>query len=203
LSNERDRIVEVELSFARVAKCRVWVLVVAAVAFALACGGSHGSGATQSSVAIPAKSVSSAQMQYLADGKVTLAEYQEAFASFEACVTKQGGRIRVTSRDPASGAILYETGAETGTPTAPNLASPEGRCYGEYFGKVEVAFQSTDPAFLASLRQQQIQIYLTSVKPCLQKNGVAAPATVEPGSDEFVKLGDQAYKFVTQGKCPS
>lgn len=80
----------------------------------------------------------------LADGTVTRAEYEAAYASFAACVTDGGGRIFVQSRDPSTGIITYGTGHRLGTPGRPSLGSVEGRCYHERFDRIDYRY-GTEP----------------------------------------------------------
>lgn len=142
-----------------------------------------------------------AQRSILADGKVTPAEYQLAFAAFRECVAKSGGRLRIESRDQASGAVTYATGSDVGTPDHPNLDTLEGKCYYEQFSRVEVVFTATDPTYLASMKERVRQDYQTKTRPCLVKNGVTAPENVEPGSDEANSLDSKATDLTNQGKC--
>ncbi|HYY12343.1 MAG TPA: hypothetical protein VE781_15505 [Kineosporiaceae bacterium] len=145
--------------------------------------------------------MSAQQKAVLADGKVTLVEYQQSFDAFSRCVTAKNGRVRVTERDPASGAVRYETGADIGSPDQPHLDTIEGRCYAQEFARAEAVFVSTDPAYRASMRQRQVQDYLQKVRPCLVANNVAAPDTIEPASERAAALFDQWNKLVAQGKC--
>src|SRR3954464_10287645 len=96
------------------------------------CGGSKPVGqpsATQSAD----RDIPADQRPILTDGQVTLAEYQAAFASWEKCVQDGGGHIRVDSRDPITGVILFSVGGRLGTATQPRNDSPEARCYHQYF----------------------------------------------------------------------
>jgi hypothetical protein len=151
----------------------------------------------------PASALPAAQRAILADGKVTPAEYQLALAAFQDCVTKSGGRLRIESRDQASGAVTYATGSDIGTPDQPNLTTPEGKCYYEQFSRVEVVFTATDPTFLSSMKERARQQYSTKTRPCLVKNGITAPESVEPGSDQANSLDNKAADLVNQGKCSS
>src|ERR1700694_6061712 len=53
----------------------------------------------------PSAALPAAQRSALADGKVTLAEYREAFGRWEDCTKRAGGQLSLLSTDPISGLI--------------------------------------------------------------------------------------------------
>jgi hypothetical protein len=156
--------------------------------------------ATAKPTATAGQDIPTGQRSALADGKVTLAEYQTAFASFASCVSNGGGQLEETSRD-ASGLIHYGTPVRLGSPDAPDLTSVEGRCYHDTFDRIEFVFQTTDPAVLAAAAAEARRRYAEQIRPCLIKNGKSAPETVDPGTATFNRLFDEWAKFDQRGKC--
>jgi hypothetical protein len=51
------------------------------------------------------------------------------------------------------------------------------------------------------MKQRVQQEYQARTRPCLVKNGIDAPESVEAGSDKASALEDQAADLVSQGKC--
>lgn len=150
----------------------------------------------------PPAAVPAAQRAALADGTVTRAEYQAAYAAFARCVAAGRGRLRETGRDRASGMIEYSTPHRLGTPAAPNRGSVEGRCYNDTFDRVEYVFETTDPAVLAAVAARSRQVYAEHIRPCLVKNHLDAPADPpDPAGPEFATLNSTASQLQQQGRC--
>ena len=82
---------------------------------------------------------SDAQSSALADGKVTLAEYQAGFLRYSDCMTRAGYPLVGVKYDPQT--LLYSA-------RIPNRAVETGadsQCYSREFYKLDLAWQ-TDPA---------------------------------------------------------
>lgn len=157
---------------------------------------SDGSGTVAAGVRIPA-----AEAAALADGKVTLTEYQQGFAAFKACIESSGGRIRVTAVDPRSGYIRYQTGNDVGSPAGPDNGTPESVCYHTTFGLVETGFTATDPAYLAVEDDEALQDYLENTRPCLLAHGVNAPKDITPRTEQWNQIYQEWQKLYDEGKC--
>jgi hypothetical protein len=136
------------------------------------------------------------QRKALADGVVTLAEYQAALDAWVKCTAAAGGTIEVLETDPSSGVVTYQSRSPLDDPQA-----PEGRCYMEHFDDVEIVFQRTDAAAVASAREQSRAVYLEVARPCLIANGLMAPTDADPGSDAFGSLLTQFGDLNQRGLC--
>jgi hypothetical protein len=112
-----------------------------------------GAGGTADRVRLPLTQVPAKQRSALTDGIVTRAEYEAAFTGFARCVAAGGGRLREIHRDRSTGLVTYGTGTALGTPDAPDRRRVEGRCYNDWFDRIEYVFQTTDPAVLAAAGQ--------------------------------------------------
>jgi len=125
---------------------KTWPVAVGVVAVVVAGCGVPNSPGPASGPANPVapESIPAPQRAALSDGKVTLAEYQAAYAEFMSCVRAGGGHLEEIGRD-ASGIITYRVGGRLGAPDKPNLTSVEGRCYHDNFDSVEVAFELSLP----------------------------------------------------------
>ncbi len=156
----------------------------------------------QASPGRPAVAVSTYQQRILsASGTPTVAQYRAAFTAFESCAKSAGGRIKVTSQDSVSGLIGYASGSTLGDAGHPNLQTPEGRCYHEYFDSVEYAFDTKNPLVQQQNVAKELSTYRDLVRPCLLKNGRDAPATVTPGNADFEQLMTQWSELNGAGSC--
>lgn len=155
------------------------------------------------SIADKGGDVPAEQRAALADGHVTLAEYQAAFAKWEKCVTEGGGLLKAESRDPKTGLITYQVGARLGTPEQPRADSVEARCYHAYFDVIETAYTEGNPLIRQQEQSEAIKNYQTMDRPCLLRNGIAAPANIVFDSDLFRQLIAKAGELENEGKCSS
>lgn len=167
------------------------------------CSSSPGARGRSQSQGVTSDGSLSAYQRHVIDNRhtVSVAQYQAAFNAFSACVAKSGGRVQVLTRDATSGLITYETGGQLGTPDDPDIGTPEGRCYHEYFDEIEFVFQTTDPAVLQYEKQQNIETYNRDVRPCLLKNHKAAPSVVTPGTSQFGQLLSEYQTLKSEGRC--
>ena len=177
-------------------------IVCIAVLFASGCAAVEAGSRVKASSELPIN-IPSAQRAALADGKVSLAEYQAAFAAWQQCVASGGGRLRVDSRDSQTGVIMYSAGSRLGTWAAPRADSPEARCYHEQFDYVEQTFMANNPEIQRRQRAEAVLNYQKFTRPCLLKNGISAPEQVQIDSAAFAQYVSQAAEFERSGKCPA
>jgi hypothetical protein len=158
-----------------------------------------------SSVPVPApvnRAVPEAQQEYFSDGEVSLAEYQEAFATFVQCAADAGlgSDLREQGRDEVTGVISYST---------QTLLLPPGQfdgtklndCYQDTFVYVEVAFQTSDPTVLAAQPQEQLAFFNENIRPCLAKIGIEVPDDLEFNDENWLQLNDEATRAFQDGRC--
>jgi hypothetical protein len=107
----------------------------------------------------PSDKIPAGQREALADGKVTLREYTVAFERFRACAKERGGEMFLSSRNPATGQILWGANLDVGTAEAPDLEIPVGQCFAETFSWINRVFDLTDPAVLADADREEMMLF--------------------------------------------
>lgn len=144
------------------------------------------------------------QRQYFEDGQVTLAEYQEAYGAFTQCAVDAGvgSDLREQGRDEATGVIMYSTQTEL-FPPGQFDGTMLNDCYQRQFVHVEIAFQTSDPAVLAALPQEQIDLFNQNIRPCLEQIGVEVPGDLEFNDENWAQLNEEAVRAFEDGRCGS
>lgn len=142
------------------------------------------------------------QESVLADGEVTVEEYQSAFASFARCAEERGGYVAEVQRNPRSGEILYETGGKLLDP-GESGSSVENDCYQEHFAEIEVVFATTNSAALSEAEQHDWDYWYYAFVPCLELLGVEYPDEIVMYSPEYMEISQVAIDAFISGDCPN
>ncbi len=152
-------------------------------------------------IPIPVERLPAEQRSAFADGLVSTREYQAAFQSFRTCANEsQAKAVETRSVDASTGLIVYEVNRALDAPGAP-ASDPLNACYQRYFSYIELAWQTSDPTFVAASARQQTELFDATARPCLTKNSVALPAAIVPGSDIYGKLLAKALELQSAGEC--
>jgi len=142
------------------------------------------------------------QKEALADGAVTLAEYSQAFELFADCSQSAGAALGNVRTSPLSGLISYgvPAGNMLGVPGQAD-PSPVGQCYEELFSFIELVFQVTDPAVLQQGIDEQNQQFAIEGVPCLVKNGVEPPTSIDTSTQEGLDWMTEFAELAQAGRC--
>lgn len=142
------------------------------------------------------------QRQYFADNNITLDEYQEAYSAFVQCANDAGvgDHIREHGRDAATGLINFSTQTMI-LPPGQSTGTPLNECFITYFAHTETAFQLSDPAVLEAGEQEQMSIFNTGYRPCLEHIGVEIPSDLEPSDENWAQLIEEATRAQADGRC--
>lgn len=143
------------------------------------------------------------QREWFADGEIALTEYNSAFNRFFDCAKDGGGGINEIGRDELTGVISYTS------PASADLLGPgqengsvENGCYQEFFVQTEIAFQQTDPIVLGGLPAQQMQLFNTGDRLCLDYLGIPVPADLEFLDENWMPLVERVMVAIKDGSCP-
>jgi hypothetical protein len=139
----------------------------------------------------------------LADGKVTLAEYQAGFARWVQCSKDGGVIVEAEKTDPMSGLIsfrIYGNGDGSDNPRE-SPTNPAGKCYRSTFAAIDQWFGANDPLVQAHLAEEDRAFFREQMVPCLQKNGESASLDAKPGDAEWARVFERHVELTNAGKC--
>lgn len=125
------------------------------------------------------------QYGYLEDGVLTDEEYDAAFRAFMDCANRRGAHVEIRGVDPDSGQIRYSNSEEFETAE---------ECYWTHFGEVDAWFQTTNPAVLQQMDEEDRRVWSDLVVPCLTRFGVNVPDHLD--GTELTLENDAAASFM-------
>lgn len=145
--------------------------------------------------------VQASQQEALADGEVTIDEYNEGYEAFRSCAEERGGTVETLGVDPASGLIAYSTATDIFDRDSSGELSVEGQCYSETFIAIEATFETTNPAAVAAAQQGIMDAFDLDVRPCLEANDVLIPDGLVVDSADWDQLTIEFSQLQQSGAC--
>ena len=143
------------------------------------------------------RSASPEQAELLADGELTLAEYEKAFFSLVACLKDRGVRVLDTEFD---GGFSYST-IDPDTPEGrAKFNLDHGECRSQHFDEIELAWADVNAGPDADAA------FYEAVADCVRGGGVevrgTSPAELEAAYQRAPAVYDQCLDKVVVGSVP-